>query len=68
MSRVEILVCGDYKKHRRTMLLESELSKMPDTMTAATQFKEAVHLECEIDEDKKEEDQKHQKNTALTEG
>ena len=45
---------GDYKKHRRTMLLESELSKMPDTMTAATQFKEAVHLECEIDDDKKE--------------
>ena len=45
---------GDYKKHRRNMLLESELSKMPDTMVAASQFKEVVKLHDEIDVNKKE--------------
>lgn len=35
---------GDYKTHRKEMLLENEMSKMPDTMNAATKYKEILHL------------------------
>lgn len=57
---------GDYKKHRRNMLLESELSKMPDTMVAASQFKEVVKLHDEIDVNKKEINALRDKITELT--
>jgi hypothetical protein len=30
---------GEYKKHRKKLLLESELSRMPDTMAAANRYK-----------------------------
>ena len=38
---------GDYKKHRRVLLLDREMSKMPETMFVAQQQKEIRVLETE---------------------
>ena len=40
---------GEYRTHRKEMLLEAEMSKLPDTMVAAKQYKQVMDLEIESD-------------------
>ena len=56
MSLNRSFVTSDYKTHRRNLLLEREISKMPETMEAANRYKKTEILRekmKEIDEDVK---------------
>ena len=47
-------VTNEYKKHRRELLLERELSKMPETMVAASNYQKCLDEYAEIEKINKE--------------
>lgn len=55
----------DYKKHRQTLLLEREISKMPETMPLAQQQQEVEEIEGKNNELKKEITALREKARAL---